>query len=297
MYSLTVIIPNYNGKDLLQQYLPAVVSACTDSRTISDYEIIIADDCSTDGSIDFIRRHYPEINLITSNHNNGFATNINQGINKAGKQLVMLLNNDIQISCETIDKMIPLIGADTFGVSCAILDPQTHHIQEGRKIMTYSRHKIHSRDDMAPHTAAPTMYLCGGCAIIDRQKLLLLHGFDEIYSPFYFEDMDLGLRALQRGWQLLYTSQSACLHQHSATINTQFSKQYVKQIFTRNRILLNYRFLPHTAILKIKIIFHTLQETLNRKQYRPYTQALGIIRKHGITRQPLSQKLIEDLCK
>ena len=294
--SLSVIIPNYNGEELLLRYLPHTIESCEQSKEVSDYEIIIPDDASTDRSIEILRCEFPEVRVISSESNSGFSKNINRGIRSASKELVLLLNNDMQISSEMLTTLIPLVGSDVFGVNCAIVSPETNDIQEGRKLLRKNRHKIHYTDDKGEYDAVETMYLCGGNALIDRSKLLELDGFDEIYSPFYFEDMDLSLRAWRRGWKSLYTSRTSCLHQHSATINANFSREYVKYVFVRNRVLLNYRFMPCIVPLVVNTLYHSLLEIIGSKEYKPYSEALRMILGRRQSRMSLSEQIIRELC-
>ena len=86
---ISVIIPNYNGKHLLGKNLPSVIKNC------SNCQIIVIDDASTDESVDFIRKNFGQIKLIVNKKNSGFACSINIAVNKAGGNLVLLLNSDV----------------------------------------------------------------------------------------------------------------------------------------------------------------------------------------------------------
>ena len=274
MKSVSVVIPNFNGRKLLERFLPSVKQALAHPM-VSAGEIIVSDDASTDDSVAFLREKYPEIIVVESETNLGFAPTANHGIRRATKETVLLLNSDMQLMPDTIGVLMEQLTNDRFGVSCAICDPQDGHIQEGRKIPHIHGCKIGYSEDISGKTDGETMYLCGGLALINRTKLIALGGFDERYAPFYFEDMDLSLRAKERGWISWYTIKTKGIHQHSATIGSHFSKEEVKAVFIRNRVLISWRFLPHRHLrIILNILFHTIQEKLGRASHRPYSDAL-----------------------
>ena len=274
MKSVSVVIPNFNGRKLLELYLPSVKQALAHPM-VSASEIIVSDDASTDDSVAFLKAEYPEIIVIENAKNQGFAPTVNRGILRATKETVLLLNTDMQLMPDTIGILIEQMKDDRFGVSCAICDPHDGHIQEGRKIPRIRGCKIGYTDETGEGIEGETMYLCGGLALIDRNKLNALGGFDERYSPFYYEDTDLSLRAKERGWISWYTSKTKGLHQHSATIGSHFNKEDVKAIFIRNRVLISWRFLPHQHLrIALNTLFHALQETLSCATHRPYSDAL-----------------------
>ncbi len=274
MSSVSVVIPNFNGRALLECYLPSVRKAlCHSSVTAS--EIIVSDDGSTDDSVAYLRKQYPDIIVVESAQNTGFSSAANRGIACATMDTVLMLNTDMELLPDTIGVLLSCMRDDCFGVSCAICDPSDGHIQEGKKILSVRGCKLGYTDNVSESTQGETMYLCGGLALMDRNKLAALGGYDIRYAPFYFEDMDLCLRAKQRGWFSWYTSAAKAVHQHSATIGSHFSKDEVKAVFIRNRVLVSWRFLPQRRVrIALNTVFHAMQETLLRATCRPYSEAL-----------------------
>lgn len=274
MSSVSVVIPNFNGCALLEHYLPSVRKAlCHSSVTAS--EIIVSDDGSTDDSVAYLRKQYPDIIVVESALNTGFAPAANRGIVRATMDAVLMLNTDMELLPDTIGVLLSCMTDDCFGVSCAICDPNDGHIQEGQKIVSVRGCKLGYTDNLSAGVQGETMYLCGGLALMDRRKLIALGGYDIRYAPFYFEDMDLCLRAKQCGWFSWYTSATRAVHRHSATIGSHFSKDKVKAVFIRNRVLVSWRFLPQRRVrIALNTVFHALQETLLRSICRPYCEAL-----------------------
>ena len=249
--SISVVIPNYNGRYLLERNLPSVLNALNSAKT--DFEIIIIDDCSTDNSVSFIRQNYPLISLIVNTRNHGFSTSCNRGIAIAEKDLILLLNTDIELNTgyfETQFKYFDL--PDTFGVMSKIIGAQNGETQDTARFLKYSGFKIkannffHVDDD---DFLTPTAYLSGANALIDAKKLQEIGGFDEIFSPFYCEDFELGLRAWRLGWKCYYDPKCYCIHDHSATTKNYRTRNWVKAIFFRNRLFVHAIHLSRTRLV------------------------------------------------
>jgi GT2 family glycosyltransferase len=162
----------------------------------------------------------------------------------AKMDLVLLLNTDIFLPEDFFDWLIPHFFSHPalFGISPVIKNIHGNKFLEMKKLPFKKRNSLHYLDVISTQVGH-SFYLCGGCALIDRLKLLELKGMDEMYSPFYFEDTDLSVRAWLRGWECLYTPEVEVLHCHSITINSFFSETYVKLVFARNKLLFNYLYL------------------------------------------------------
>lgn len=280
MNSVSVIIPNYNGRLLLEQYLPYVFRALAYSPRVQRSEVIVVDDASTDDSVAWLSENWQQVRLLQNGSNSGFSRSVNRGLRIAQYEAVCVLNTDMQLAEDYFDVLLPMLSGNVFGVYCAIRDPKTGVVVEGRKEPLVRHHKLTYRDLLGENEEGESMYLCGGNSLIDRQRLLALGGYDEAFSPFYFEDMDLSLRARQRGWVSLYTTRTSCLHRHAATIGTHFSPQAVREIFLRNRVYINWRYLSGCPRLLFMAgaCFHALQEIILCKPYRPYGKALRALR-------------------
>lgn len=277
MNNVSVIIPNYNGQSLLAAYLPTVDAALHSCPRIQQSEIIIVDDASTDNSVAYIEQYWPTIHIIRNKQNKGFSCTVNKGILQAKFEIVCILNTDMQLPIDYFTILLPMLTQpNVFGVNCAIRSPKTGQIMEGRKQAVIQHHKLTYKDLLGEQEEGESMYLCGGNALICKDKLLSLGGYDELFSPFYFEDMDLSLRAKQQGWISLYTARTSCVHQHAATIGKIFTTEQVKEIFLRNRVYINLRYL--TGITRVLFLlsayFHALKEKVFRLPLSPYRKAL-----------------------
>ena len=240
---ISVVIPNYNGATLFPQTLPAVFEALVRSKL--PWEVIISDDCSTDDSIAYLRENFPQIKLLQAGTNAGFAPTINKGIFAAQYDLVLLLNSDVKLSPDYFEKQLPYFEAeDTFGIMGRIIGWDDDAIQDGGKFPGAHGIKIKTSGNYVPANPAnkallPSMYLSGANALVSREKIITLGGFNEIFAPFYVEDVELSLRAWRLGWKCYYEHNSICRHRISSSIKAKSKKIYIKKIYYRNKMFLH----------------------------------------------------------
>ncbi len=238
--SISVVIPNYNGKHLLEKNLPSVFKALAHSYL--DFEVIVIDDCSDDDSVTFVRQKYPEIKIVVNDRNQGFSISCNKGIAVSEKDLIFLLNTDIELSNDYFKGQFKYFEEqDTFGVMSKIIGVDGE-VQDTARYITRSGFKIKANNFYYvtdPDFWTPTAYLSGANALIDTKKLKEIGGFNEIFSPFYCEDFELGIRAWRLGWKCYYHPHSICIHDHSSTTKNYRTKNWVKAIFFRNRLIVH----------------------------------------------------------
>lgn len=254
--SISVVIPNYNGKHLLETNLPSVYTALKFVNL--NYEIIVVDDASADDSVSFVQQHYPEIILLKNEVNKGFSPTINKGIFAAKHELVLALNSDVQLTEDYFVEQLKYFEAsDTFGVMGHITDTDSPRVQDSGKFPKISFKGIKTTYNYIPLTKTietwlPSFFLSGANALMDRTKLMELKGFDEIFAPYYYEDADLGIRAWRAGWCCYVEPKSICMHSISSTIG-KVKPNKVKIIAERNRIILNHLHLPDAPLRFFKV--------------------------------------------
>ena len=240
---ISVVIPNYNGKLLLQQVLPELIVALQLSEL--PYEIILSDDASKDDSICFLKDNYPQVILICNEQNRGFSPTINKGIFSAQYDYVLLLNSDVKLTPGYFKPLLKYFDKeDTFGVMGRIVGWHDELIQDAAKYPSFHGAKIKTSGNY--YLAHPleddwlySMYLSGANALIDRKKLVALGGFDELFAPFYVEDFELSLRAWRLGWKCYYEHFAVCRHQVSTSIKSKNSKAFINTIYYRNKMFLH----------------------------------------------------------
>lgn len=239
--SISVILPNFNGEHLLKKFLPSIFEALQYSEI--EFEFILVDDKSTDKSITFIKKNYPDIILIENSLNKGFSYSCNRGIAIATKELIFLVNSDVKLTLNYFENQFVFFqNKNTFGVMGQIKNLNISKTEDYARYPRFKGVKLKATTFyFSENHNEPiyTTYLSGANALICTKKLQFLKGFDEIYSPFYFEDFDMGLRAWKMGWTLFYDHQSICYHEVSATTKTINKSNLVKKIYYRNNFILH----------------------------------------------------------
>jgi GT2 family glycosyltransferase/glycosyltransferase involved in cell wall biosynthesis len=242
-HTASVVIPNWNGKDLLEKYLPSVVEAL---GVNPENEIIVVDNGSTDGSAEFVRKAFPAITLVPLEHNAGFGGGSNEGFRKAKNDIVVLLNSDMRVAR---DFLAPLLEGfrdpDVFAVSCQIFfsDPDKQREESGLTQGWWEDGSLRVRHRIDPsiEDLYPCFYGGGGSCAFDRRKFQELGGFDPLLRPFYLEDTDLGYLAWKRGWKVLYQPRSVVFHEHRGTIGKRFREDQIQAVLKKNYLLFAWK--------------------------------------------------------
>lgn len=232
----SVVIPNWNGRDLLEKYLPSVVQAMAGHP---DNEVIVVDNGSEDGSAEFLRERFPTVRVLAFQENLGFGGGSNAGFRAAKNDIVVLLNSDMRVAKDFLQPLLDgFDAADVFAVSCQIFFSDPNKVREETGLTQAWWHRgglrVRHRIDENVTGPYPCFYGGGGSCAFDRAKFLELGGFDEVLKPFYLEDTDLGLMAWKRGWKVLYQPKSHVWHEHRGTIGKKFSQAYIQSVLKKN---------------------------------------------------------------
>ena len=239
----SVVIPNWNGRDLLGKYLPSIVAALAGNPA---NEIVVVDNGSGDGSAEFVLRNFPQVKLVALEKNLGFGGGSNAGFRAAANDIVVLLNSDMRVAPDFLAPLLegfrdPLV----FAVSCQIFfaDPTKPREETGLTQGWWEDGQLRVRHRVDPQvdTLFPCFYGGGGSCAFDRRKFLELGGFDQLLAPFYLEDTDLGYMAWKRGWKVLYQPRSVVYHEHRGTIGKRFREDRIQAVLKKNYLLWSWK--------------------------------------------------------
>src|SRR5579859_2059386 len=226
--TISIIIPNFNGKALLEKNLPKIIEA-KENKKNNINEIIVVDDGSTDNSVKYLKENFGKIvRIIVHKRNRGFATSINTGVRMAKGELVCFLNSDVIPSKDFLETM-----DEDFK------DKQVFGVSLHEKGYGYAKGKF--KDGFIVHEGKPeskkveeTFWASGGSCVLRRSIFMELKGMDdELLSPFYWEDIDLSYRAQKRGYKVLWDPRANVIHEHEATVK-KLNQKYVGRIRERN---------------------------------------------------------------
>lgn len=240
---ISIVIPNYNGEKLLKKNLPKVFSSLDRIET----EVIVVDDCSEDGSIGFLKNIAKgevkqKVKVLRNLKNLGFSSAVNRGVSVAKGDVVVLLNTDVYPKEDFLKYIVPHFkDHQVFAVACmdkSIENGKT--VLRGRGIGKWSKgFLIHSRGEV---DRTNTLWASGGSSAFRRSLWNKLGGLDEIYNPFYWEDIDLSYRALKSGYKIIFESRSIVFHEHSkGVIKKTYSDFKIKTIAYRNQFIFAWK--------------------------------------------------------
>ncbi len=240
---LSAVIPNWNGAVLLRRHLPGLLAELAQFHSTS--ECIVVDDGSTDDSLRVLREEFPQVRVIYRPQNSGFGSSVNAGIEAALHERLLILNNDVSV---TPGFLVPLQIAfdsspDTFAVSALQREQDPAGLERVDGLNTVQWRHGHlefcNRTAEAVNGAHPQLAYCtAGCSLFSKEKLLALGGFCELFDPFYYEDSEVGLQALRRGWRLAFVPESVVDHRHGSSARRKPWK--LKFIPVRNFFLIHW---------------------------------------------------------
>lgn len=245
-----IVIPNFNGVNILEKNLPVVLKVDLIN------EVIIVDDGSTDNSVEFIRKHYPRVKVVESKINRGFAVSVNRGFEFSQSDLVLLLNSDVVPERDSLRYLLPHFDdKKVFAVGCFEKSIEGEKIIfRGRGIGSFQKgFLIHQRGEIDKNY---TLWVSGGAGIFRKNLWTKLGGLDTIYHPYYWEDIDLSYRALKSGYKVLFERRSVVTHSHElGAIKQNYSEAHIKSIAYRNQILFVWLNITDTAYIFSHILY------------------------------------------
>lgn len=235
----SIVIPNWNGRDLLEKYIPSILEATKGNPA---NEVVVVDNASEDGSAAYLKQAFPAVRVLELDRNYGFGGGSNRGFAAAKNDIVVLLNSDMRVAPDFLAPLLEGFGDENvFAVSCQIFftDPDKLREETGLTQAWWENGglRVRHRIDERVTGAFPCFYGGGGSCAFDRRKFQELGGFDELLAPFYLEDTDLGYMAWKRGWKVFYEPRSFVWHEHRGTIGKKFSHEYIQSILKKNFLL------------------------------------------------------------
>lgn len=228
---IAVVILNWNGKALLEQFLPSVMSYSQDAA------IYVADNASTDDSVAFVKATYPEITIIQNSENGGYVKGYNDALPCVKEDIYCLLNSDIEV---TPNWLVPVLETFKNQPETAIIQPKILDYKSKEKFeyagaaggfidkygYPYCRGRIFNtiEVDTNQYNNETIFWASGACLFIRQSTFKALHGFDKSYFA-HMEEIDLCWRAYNKGYLTKYINNSTVYHVGGATLDASSPKK------------------------------------------------------------------------
>lgn len=254
--SVAVVILNWNGKGLLEKFLPSV-TAHSQGATV-----YVADNASTDDSVAFVQQHYPDVKIIQNNGNYGYAKGYNDALREVEEDIYALVNSDVEVTEGWLLPVIDLFDADAetaiiqpkildykskahfeyAGAAGGFIDRLGYPFCRGRIFNTLEEDKGQYDDN------SEIFWASGACFFIRKDVYRELGGFDEDFFA-HQEEIDLCWRAFNHNYKARFCYQSVIYHVGGATLqNTNPRKTFLN---FRNSLLSMVKNLPKEMIFPI----------------------------------------------
>lgn len=252
MSTITVVIPNYNGKEFLKE--------CFDSLKAQnvDLKVVVVDNGSSDGSAGFIKNNYPEFNLIINNENKGFAAAVNQGINSTDTEYVFLMNNDVVLreNCllnlkECIEKDLNIFAASSKMIQYNDKD-KIDNAGDEYTLLGWTNKVGNGKSTELYNEEREIFSACAGASLYRRNVFDEIGCFDENFFA-YMEDVDMSYRARIHGYKCMYCPDAQVYHIGSATTGSKYNSFKIR-LAARNNIYVPYKNMP-VPQLALNMIF------------------------------------------
>jgi len=242
MNGLSVIIPNSNGKLFLKECLESL------KQEKSSFDVIIVDNGSTDGSVNFIKENYPHFTLIENQVNLGFSAAVNQGIKASDAEYVFLLNNDTRIQPGCMPSLLECISKDVdiFAVSSKMVrydDPDiVDDAGDEYTILGWTKKRGDGKSSNLYEDEEEVFSACAGAALYRKSIFEEIGYFDEAFFA-YLEDVDISYRARIYGYRCVYCPQAIVYHRTSATSGSRYN-EFKISLAARNNVYVPYKNMP-----------------------------------------------------
>jgi len=261
MSKTAVVILNWNGQKLLEQFLPVVIK----NSQIEGVEIIVADNASTDNSISFLEQSYPNVRLIKLDQNYGFAGGYNHALKQIKADFYLLLNSDVAPEPNWLPPLLNAMEKDTHLGACM---PKIRAYHEPQKFeyagaaggfidlfgYPFCRGRILNRieEDKGQYQQALPVFWATGAALMIRAELYLsTGGLDESFFA-HMEEIDLCWRIKNMGYHVMAIPQAEVLHVGGATLSQQNAQKTYLNF--RNNLIMMVKNLPGSKLIPILFV-------------------------------------------
>lgn len=230
-----ILVLNWNGIQHLEHLLPSLRSAV--SRSGAAVPIVLVDNRSTGPDVAWVREHFSDVETVVAPRND-YLFSLNAVVASRTEEIVVILNNDMRVDPDFLGPLLRHFEAeDVFAVTANVYDWEGTTMTTGQRRVRHRHAWFYQWWVRTLDKPTHTLEAGGGCAAFRRASFVALGGFDRLYHPAYFEDVDLSYRAWLRGWRTIYEPHSVIYHRVGATLSTADRQARTRRLLARNHAL------------------------------------------------------------
>ncbi|MFA6635564.1 MAG: glycosyltransferase [Candidatus Omnitrophota bacterium] len=250
-----ILVLNYNGRDLMKEYLPSICTAA--ERSAHECKVHVVDNQSKDGSIEMLRNDFDKVKLHQAPENKVLCS-YNDVVKELDSEVVILLNNDIKVEPDFADYLVERFDDRDVMFTAPMLKNFDGSYNGGKSLIRaeYGVIKIFV-DEKNSSRAGRTMAIATGA--FRRSLFVDLGGFDDLYLPGIWEDVDLCFRGLKRGLKGEYEPRSVIWHDESTTFNREYGAKKKLCLAHRNMFLFFWKNIHDPVLIAGHILFLPLR--------------------------------------
>lgn len=247
---VTVAIPNYNGRHLLERLLPSL-----EAQTIKPCRTVVVDDCSGDDSVAYLQRNWPAVQIIALPENRNVTASMNECLRAGSSELLLLLNNDIELKSDCLAELKATLDSHPRAAAAAakLVDFHDRRRLDGAGDVFFWRGAAKRRgqgelDGGRFEEPSPIFAACGAVVMYRRAAVEDVGEFDERYVAG-LEDVDWSFRAQLLGYEIRYVPSAIAYHVGSATIGLAVTES-IAYLNWRNWLWLIVKDYPAAALVR-----------------------------------------------
>lgn len=247
---IEIIIPNWNGKSMLEHCLLSLRR-----QTYSNFRVIVVDNGSSDGSIELLEDAFPEVKLIQLHQNTGFSVAVNKGIESSAGPWLLLLNNDMEVAEDCLEKLRQAIEQypqfQMFALKMMNFHQRAYIDGAGDAVLRGGvgyRLGTMEQDGEKYQIDRESFGACGGAALYSRNFFDTVGLFDGDFFA-YLEDVDLNMRARRHGQRCMFIARATVYHIGSASSGSKINRITVR-LSSRNNIFVLIKNYPLQVFLQ-----------------------------------------------
>jgi GT2 family glycosyltransferase len=232
---VAIIVLNWNGIPHLELLIPSLRAAV--AQYGQPAPIVVVDNRSTKGDVEWLREYCPDVEVVVAERND-YLFSLNPVVAARAEDVIVILNNDMRVDADFLAPLVARFGDPAvFGATARVLDWDGSRQTTGQRRMTIRHCWYYQWWDLTVNRPVYTLDAGGGCAAFRRSFFVALGGFDPLYRPAYFEDVDLSYRAWMRGWRTVFEPKSVIYHREGATLQDRSRETRFRTLLARNQAL------------------------------------------------------------